>query len=64
MENLQKKGLHDAVLGYMPDCDGDRGNIVYWDKNQKKSVILKAQEVFSLSVLSELLFSIYSKKEN
>ena len=64
MQNLQKKGKTDAILGYMPDCDGDRGNIVYWNEEQKKSNILKAQEVFSLSVLSELLFSIYTKKEN
>ena len=21
----------NAVIGYVPDCDGDRGNIVYWD---------------------------------
>lgn len=54
MERLQKEGHSDAVLGYMPDCDGDRGNIVYWDDKQKKAVILKAQEVFSLSVLAEL----------
>ena len=28
MEELQKAGTKDAILGYMPDCDGDRGNIV------------------------------------
>ena len=43
----------------MPDCDGDRGNIVYWDDKKKKAEILKAQEVFSLSVLAELTFSIW-----
>lgn len=64
MEKLQKKGHTDAVLGYMPDCDGDRGNIVYWDEKQKKSVILKAQEVFSLSVLSELSYQTYTGKKN
>lgn len=57
MEELQKQGFKDAVLGYMPDCDGDRGNIVYWDSVQQKANVLKAQEVFSLSVLSELAFS-------
>ena len=36
-----------------------RGNIVYWDEKQKKAVILKAQEVFSLSVLAELTYSIW-----
>ena len=59
MERLQAQGYKDAVLGYMPDCDGDRGNIVYWDEKQKKAVILKAQEVFSLSVLAELTYSIW-----
>ena len=62
MERLQAQGYKDAVLGYMPDCDGDRGNIVYWDEKQKKAVILKAQEVFSLSVLAELTYSIWLNK--
>jgi len=57
MERLQRAGKKEVVLGYMPDCDGDRGNIVYWDKTTQKAEILKAQEVFSLSVLSELAFS-------
>lgn len=60
MERLQKAGVKDAVLGYMPDCDGDRGNIVYWDEKQQKACILKAQEVFSLSVLAELTYTIWS----
>lgn len=64
MEKLHKEGHTDAVLGYMPDCDGDRGNIVFWDDEQKKAVILKAQEVFSLSVLSELLYQEYTNKQN
>ena len=59
MERLHKEGHSEVVLGYMPDCDGDRGNIVYWDEKQKKAVILKAQEVFSLSVLAELTYSIW-----
>ena len=63
MERLQAQGKTDALLGYMPDCDGDRGNIVYWDESQKKAVILKAQEVFSLSVLSELAFQSWKKEE-
>lgn len=57
MEKLQAEGKKDAILGYMPDCDGDRGNLVYWDHRQKKALVLKAQEVFSLSVLSELAYS-------
>ena len=60
MEDLHRhnKGSN-ALLGYMPDCDGDRGNIVYWDQKAEKPVILKAQEVFSLSVLAELTYSIW-----
>jgi len=57
MERLQAEGHTDAVLGYMPDCDGDRGNIVYWDEKKHRADILKAQEVFSLAVLSELSYA-------
>lgn len=67
MEELQSQGVKDAILGYMPDCDGDRGNIVYWDSKEKKAKVLKAQEVFSLSVLAELAFSYWlneSQKTN
>lgn len=62
MEWLQAQGYKEYILGYMPDCDGDRGNIVYWDEKQKKAVILKAQEVFSLSVLAELCWCIWNNK--
>lgn len=64
MEKLQKEGHSDVILGYMPDCDGDRGNIVYWDEKQKKAVVLMAQQVFSLSVLAELSFQSFIKQEN
>lgn len=63
MEWLQSQGYKEYILGYMPDCDGDRGNIVYWDEKQKKAVILKAQEVFSLSVLAELCWCIWNDKD-
>ena len=60
MEDLHRHNRgSNALLGYMPDCDGDRGNIVYWDQKADKPVILKAQEVFSLSVLAELTYSIW-----
>lgn len=62
MTRLQKEGKTDAILGYMPDCDGDRGNIVFWNKKENKAEVLKAQEVFALSVLSELAFLAYSGK--
>ncbi|HOV94235.1 MAG TPA: phosphatidylglycerol lysyltransferase [Spirochaetales bacterium] len=41
-------------LGYVPDCDGDRGNLVYYDPNLKRAVTLEAQEVFALSCIAEL----------
>ncbi len=44
------------LLGYVPDCDGDRGNVVLIDPASGKSVIPSAQEVFALVVLAELAF--------
>ena len=70
MERLQKEGKSEVKLGYMPDCDGDRGNIVFWNEKSAKAEVLKAQEVFALSVLSELSYMRYleslsgDKKEN
>ncbi len=49
----------EAVLGYMPDCDGDRGNIVFWNSETEKAGVLKAQEVFALSVTAELAYLVY-----
>lgn len=49
----------NAVLGYVPDCDGDRGNIVYWDEGKGKACLLEAQEVFALSVIAELTHLTY-----
>jgi phosphoglucomutase len=42
------------VLGYMPDCDGDRGNMVIWDDGKDVARILEAQEVFALACVAEL----------
>ncbi|MDR2446223.1 MAG: phosphatidylglycerol lysyltransferase [Treponema sp.] len=42
------------VMGYMPDCDGDRGNIVIWDEALKNIRPLEAQEVFALACVAEL----------
>ncbi len=61
MEELHEQGDDSVLLGYMPDCDGDRGNIVYWNDKEKKAEVLKAQEVFALSVLSELSYTAYSR---
>ena len=42
------------VLGYVPDCDGDRGNLVIWDDTVQKARALEAQEVFALACIAEL----------
>ena len=42
------------VLGYTPDCDGDRGNLVIWDDREQRARILEAQEVFALACVAEL----------
>lgn len=44
----------NCLLGYVPDCDGDRGNIVYWDDQAKEAKALEAQETFAVAVLAEL----------
>jgi len=41
------------VLGYVPDCDGDRGNLVIWDDTLCKARALEAQEVFALACVAE-----------
>ena len=52
----------ECILGYMPDCDGDRGNIVFWNEKTGKAEVLKAQEVFAVSVMSELAYLAYTGK--
>ncbi|MDR0315728.1 MAG: phosphatidylglycerol lysyltransferase [Treponema sp.] len=42
------------MLGYVPDCDGDRGNLVVWDETLAKARALEAQEVFALACVAEL----------
>jgi len=44
------------ILGYVPDCDGDRGNLVIWDDASGRAGILEAQEVFALACIAELSF--------
>jgi len=51
-----------VVLGYMPDCDGDRGNLVIWDESLQKARILKAQEVFALACVAELSYLVWMGK--
>lgn len=55
---LQKEAAVDTAfqLGYVPDNDGDRGNLVFFSKKDGEAHILEAQEVFALSVLAELSY--------
>ncbi|OQY31321.1 MAG: hypothetical protein B6241_14370 [Spirochaetaceae bacterium 4572_59] len=57
-ETLEAQSAEDKAfqLGYVPDNDGDRGNLVYLNSRTGKAEILEAQEVFALSVLSELAY--------
>lgn len=41
-------------IGYVPDNDGDRGNLVYIRHSDGKAHILQAQEVFALVAVIEL----------
>ncbi|HAK46223.1 MAG TPA: hypothetical protein DCO79_09950, partial [Spirochaeta sp.] len=60
---LEKAHAADSafIIGYVPDNDGDRGNIVYINEQTGCAEILQAQEVFALSVKSELEFMKHSK---
>jgi phosphoglucomutase len=48
------------VLGYVPDCDGDRGNLVIWDDALGGARTLEAQEVFALACVSELAHLVWT----
>jgi len=58
LETMRKQDP-SLMLGYMPDCDGDRGNLVIWDESLKEARILKAQEVFALACVSELSYLVW-----
>jgi phosphoglucomutase len=49
------------VLGYVPDCDGDRGNVVVWDDAIGGARSLEAQEVFALCCVAELAHLAWTK---
>ena len=48
------------VIGYVPDCDGDRGNLVVWDASIGKARGLEAQEVFALCCVAELAHLVWT----
>jgi phosphoglucomutase len=59
LEDLHQKDP-SIVLGYVPDCDGDRGNLVFWDDGAGRARILEAQEVFALACVSELAHLVWT----
>ncbi len=61
-EELEKAHAADGrfLFGYVPDNDGDRGNIVYMDERNGKACILEAQTVFALSCISEIAYLVYT----
>jgi len=61
LEETQKYDKSFA-LGYVPDCDGDRGNLVIRDDTVKRARALEAQEVFALACVAELSHLVWSKE--
>lgn len=64
MEELVSARTQDPsfTLGYVPDNDGDRGNLVFFDTEQGKARQIEAQEIFALSVMAELSSMVYDGK--
>ena len=57
MRRLREAGQVSAdslFLGYMPDCDGDRGNIIFYNEKTGRMETPEAQQVFALAVIAEL----------
>jgi phosphomannomutase len=42
------------TIAYVPDNDGDRGNLVYFDTERQAAVPIPAQQLFALTVMAEL----------
>lgn len=59
LELLYRKD-NSFVLGYVPDNDGDRGNIVFIDPAKGSAVTPAAQDVFALAVAAELSYLAWS----
>ncbi len=61
-DELEKRAEQDRafLFGYVPDNDGDRGNIVYMDRAIGRANVLEAQQVFALVCVAELSFLISS----
>ena len=52
---LEAAGARNPAFaaGYVPDCDGDRGNLAWYDARAGKARVLEAQEVFALACVAE-----------
>ena len=61
VEQLQREGKKAAILGFMCDCDGDRGNTVFWDGKAARPI--EAQEGFALCVMAQLCYQIWRGKD-
>jgi phosphoglucomutase len=59
LEELHRKDA-SVILGYVPDCDGDRGNLVIWDEAAGRARSLEAQEVFALACVAELAHLVWT----
>jgi len=64
LEELHRKDP-SVILGYVPDCDGDRGNLVIAamgnsSEGDNRARILEAQEVFALACVAELSFLVWT----
>ena len=53
--NFMETSEENFLLGYVPDCDGDRGNLALRHPGGRV-VALDAQTTFALAVISELTF--------
>ncbi len=56
---LRERG-EEYELGYVPDNDGDRGNLVYYDEQAGMARQLEAQQVFALTCVAELSWLVYT----
>ncbi len=63
IQDRQRDGDTEVKLGYMPDCDGDRGNIVYWNEKTETAEAIAAQKVFALCVMAESAFDYWSARQ-
>lgn len=59
---LEAQFAHDRSfqIGYVPDNDGDRGNLVYIEHSSGKAKILGAQELFALVAIVESVIALRS----